>query len=120
MSAWPDVLVSLLAKFPDSTPAQVAARLAGRIGALDGLQRLTTARMFLRDEVPIFGRRFSEIEGRMRLHMSFKFVVNELARHADVLRWYLELNGGGTPHPPSELDRVRGLLAAEVGVSKPT
>ena len=28
----------------------------------------------------------------------------------DLLKFYLDINGGGTPHSKEELDRVRGLM----------
>jgi hypothetical protein len=30
-----------------------------------------------------------------------------------VLRYYLAMNAGGTPHGEAEIERVRGLLAKE-------
>jgi hypothetical protein len=80
---------------------------------IDGLQRLTTAQMFMRDEVPAFGRLLSKFVGRLRMHVGFKWRIYELPTRADVLRYYLQLNAGGTPHPAEEIARVRGLLEAE-------
>jgi hypothetical protein len=82
---------------------------------IDGLQRLTTARMFMRDEVPAFGRRLSAFGGRLRMHVGFKWRVYELPTRADVLRYYLAMNAGGTPHSAAEIARVRELLDAETG-----
>jgi hypothetical protein len=81
---------------------------------IDGLQRLTTARMFMRDEVTAFGSPLSGFVGRLRFHIGFKWRVYELPTRADVLRYYLAMNSGGTPHPESEIQRVRALLAAEI------
>jgi hypothetical protein len=82
---------------------------------LDGLQRLTSAMMFMRDELPAFGRRLSEYEDRtaLRYYLGFKWRVFELPTRADVLRYYLDMNAGGTPHAESEIARVRALLAKE-------
>jgi hypothetical protein len=33
---------------------------------------------------------------------------------ADVMRWYLQVNYGGTPHTDEELNKVRSMLAEEV------
>lgn len=85
----------------------------GPLQCVDGLQRFTTACMFLRDEVPLFGRRFSEIHGSPPLHMRWRCVVNDLPTRSAVLRWYLEINAGGTPHSAEELNRVRDLLQKE-------
>lgn len=80
---------------------------------IDGLQRLTTARMFMRDEVQAFGHLRSQIIGHLGMWIGFKWRVYELASRADVLRFYLAINSGGTPHPAAEIERVRGLLAIE-------
>lgn len=81
---------------------------------IDGLQRLTTALMFMRDEVTAFDHVFSEFTDRMRMHVGFKWRVFELPTRSDVLRYYLAMNTGGTPHSSDEIERVRGLLAADV------
>jgi len=44
---------------------------------------------------------------------SFKLNVNTLQSREEVLKWCLEMNSGGTPHPQEELDRVRDLLENE-------
>jgi len=82
---------------------------------VDGLQRLTAVRMFLRDELVVMGSIFSEFEGRMnQFHCQFVFHVNDLPSRADVLKWYLEINAGGVIHSREELDRVQALLDKEL------
>ena len=49
----------------------------------------------------------------MPMNFHFVFHVNYLKTRREVLEWYLQLNGGGTPHSQKELDRVRGLLEKE-------
>lgn len=85
----------------------------GPMQVVDGLQRLTSARMFLRDELPAFGHLRSEFEGRMPWEVSFKFMVNNLRTRRQVLKWYVELNAGGTPHSPDEIARVVALIEKE-------
>ncbi|MES2170545.1 MAG: DUF262 domain-containing protein [Actinomycetota bacterium] len=80
---------------------------------IDGLQRLTTARMFMHDEVTAFGQPLSKFIGRLRLHVGFKWRVYELPNRAAVLGYYLAMNAGGTPHPADEIERVRKMLDAE-------
>lgn len=88
----------------------------GRLEILDGKQRLEAVRAFLRDEVDVFGRRFSEWSGKLRMvHTNFRFNIVELQTRADILRVYLSLNAGGTPHTADELNRVRKMLRAEEG-----
>ena len=40
----------------------------------------------------------------MRVH------INDLKTKEEVLRWYLEMNAGGTPHSNEELGRVAAML----------
>lgn len=87
----------------------------GQMLCVDGLQRLTTARMFLRDEIPVFGGHVRSQIGNSRIpsNISFRFIVNNLPTRAAVLKWYVELNAGGTPHSTDEIERVRALLSKE-------
>lgn len=83
---------------------------------VDGKQRLTTWMMFLNDLVPIFGHTLSEWEGRQELNRvtyTVKWRVLTLPDRASVLRYYLDLNSGGTPHAAEEIERVRALLDKE-------
>lgn len=84
---------------------------------VDGKQRLEAVRGFLRGDVVAFGRRFSEFEGRLRLGGGYDFIfqVAKLESEADVLRWYLAINSGGTPHTKKEIEKVRQML---IGVEK--
>jgi len=87
------------------------ATFGEKIRLIDGLQRITAVRGFLRDEVPIFGYRFSEFTDKFDwMRHRFTFHINELATEADVIRWYLALNNGGTVHTPEEIARVTALL----------
>lgn len=84
---------------------------------VDGKQRLTTVRRFLANELAVFDGlylRDFEDQNRFGVFDGLKFNVNDLPARADVLQWYLELNAGGTPHSPQEIERVRALLAAEI------
>ena len=40
----------------------------------------------------------------------FKWRVVALKTREDVLRFYLSLNAGGTPHSAEEIERVRAML----------
>jgi hypothetical protein len=86
----------------------------GDLTILDGKQRLETARMFMRDEIPVFGRTLSQWSGRLRMIQGrFKWRIMSLKTKAEVLRAYLSFNAGGTPHTEAELDKVRAMLAIE-------
>ena len=87
---------------------------------VDGLQRLTAMRMFLHNEVKAFGQTHEEFHPEDKREMGWninaglRFHVNNLATRAQVLKWYLDLNSGGSPHTPSEIMRVRNLLESEM------
>lgn len=82
---------------------------------VDGLQRLTAVRDFLADEFRVFGSLFSEYTDELDvMSQRFRVYINTLPDRAAVLRWYLEINSGGVVHTQEELDRVRGLLNAEI------
>ncbi len=84
---------------------------------VDGKQRLETVRMFLRGEVSIFnGLVYGDFEDRLNsLDHFFFFNVADLTDKADVYRWYLGMNAGGTAHTSEELAKVRALLDMEKG-----
>ena len=94
---------------------QRATTKMGPIQLVDGLQRLTSVRMFMRDEVSAFGFKLSEFEGHMRvIHNNLKFHVNDLENKKDVLNWYLDMNDGGVVHTKKELDKVRKMLCEKI------
>lgn len=81
---------------------------------VDGLQRITTVRMFLRDEIGIFpteevpeGYTFSEFKGFLReLLYGFKFRVVEVPKDSDIPDLYVMMNAGGTPHTQAEIEKA--------------
>ena len=81
---------------------------------VDGLQRITAMQRFYHDEIPAYGHRYSEFEGRLNsVRFTVRVVTNDLQTREEVLQWYLELNSTGTPHTKKELDRVKALLNRE-------
>lgn len=80
---------------------------------LDGLQRLTAIRKFLRNDLPIFnGNYLNDFEDKdviLRMH-PIRFNVNNIQTKKEIIQWYLDYNDGGTVHSKEELDRVRKLL----------
>lgn len=86
----------------------------GRMVLVDGKQRLNAVLTFLHDQIPAFGCHFSEFRDRLTMTgPSFRWHVNHLSTRAQVLRWYVDLNAGGTAHTTQEIDHVRQLLDAE-------
>lgn len=89
-------------------------KFKGEYVIVDGLQRLTAARRFMENEIPAFGSLFNEYEdGIRRIGVDFIICVNTLKTRAEVLRWYLEMNAGGTPHSAEEIQRVTKLYEQE-------
>jgi hypothetical protein len=84
---------------------------------IDGKQRLTALLKWWHGEIPADadGRMIwvHDTDKRFRVYHSIHLTFVRLADRADVLRFYLRLNGGGTPHSPDELARVRALLDEE-------
>jgi hypothetical protein len=81
---------------------------------LDGKQRLEAVRAFLRGDIKIFGARYDEFEDKLpTMDYRFRFSLCCLDSREEVLRLYLKLNAGGTPHSQQELVRVRALLEEE-------
>ncbi len=93
---------------------------AGRVGnyvLVDGKQRVQAARAFLQNQVTVFGGyRFRDFTDTLNLlGPGFRWHVNDLESRAEVLQWYLDLNTGGVIHTSEEIQRVRVLLAEELG-----
>lgn len=82
---------------------------------VDGLQRLTAVLKFMNNELKVWGKysakNFTHLPTCSELH----FYINGLTKRADVLRWYIEMNSGGTPHSKKEIQRVTDLLKQETG-----
>lgn len=78
---------------------------------VDGKQRLQAVRQFLQNEVPIFnGLLYKNFTGRLPSSANFVMCINDLNTDAEVLKWYLEMNTGGTPHTKEEIAKAKKLL----------
>ena len=86
----------------------------GPVYLVDGLQRITAVRKFFNNEIPAFGTLYKDFSGHLDIiSCNFIFYVNDLDKYEDVLKWYLDINDGGTVHSEMELNRVRLLLEKE-------
>jgi len=86
----------------------------GDFVCVDGLQRITACLKFLRNEIKVFGKYYEkDFEDRIPFNIGLKINVNNLQTRKEVLKWYLEMNSGGTIHTDKELDKVRKLLEKE-------
>lgn len=90
----------------------------GDFVVVDGLQRLTALLRFLKNEIQVFGKYFFSdfdfIDGDLKIN------INNLKTRKEVLKWYLEINSGGTPHTKEEIERIKSLLEIEHKKSRPT
>lgn len=86
---------------------------------VDGLQRITAIHRFMGNELMVFGSLYKEFEDPfwLRNNISLEVVVNNLKSRREVLQWYIDMNTGGTPHPSSEIERVRALMEGKEDVS---
>lgn len=81
---------------------------------VDGKQRLQAVRRFMRGEIPAFGYKIHRYQDEPDMLVArFSWNVASLETRAEVLRWYINFNSGGSVHTPDELDRVRELLRKE-------
>lgn len=91
----------------------------GEFVIVDGLQRLNACLDFVNNKLKVFdGYLYQDFEfmgnGRSRIrNVDLIFNVNNLKTRKEVLRWYLEMNSGSTPHLKKDLDKVKELLKKE-------
>jgi len=84
----------------------------GPFELVDGKQRLQAVRLFLSNEIDIYhGVKFKDFKDSIPCNLDFIIMINDLNTRKDVLKWYLEINTGGTPHTKKELEKVRKLMS---------
>lgn len=84
----------------------------GEYVCVDGLQRITALMRFYSNEIKIFGRYlYKDFTDRPKYDVRVN--VNNLKSRKEVLKWYIDLNSGGTPHSSEEINRVKELLEKE-------
>jgi hypothetical protein len=85
---------------------------------IDGLQRLTAVREFVRGDFNLDGEiSFQDLLNNdicTNTSAGLRFVVLTIPTRKSLLEYYLGFNGGGTLHSPEELNRVQALLDEEV------
>jgi len=85
----------------------------GDFVVVDGLQRLNALKQLIENKIKVFGHFLKDIEGGenyVEWYATFPIFINNLQTKNDVIRWYLQINGGGTPHTIEELERVECLM----------
>jgi len=77
------------------------------IYCVDGLQRLSAALAFIRNEIPAFGFLCKDYEDRLRMSgVGFFFNMLQVKSKKELLNIYIDFNSGGTPHKPKEIARI--------------
>lgn len=79
---------------------------------VDGLQRITAAKRFIYNEIPVFGSYYKEFNDSIRrcIPNMMAVNVNDLKTEKEVLQWYVDMNSGGTPHSEEEIERVKKMI----------
>lgn len=80
---------------------------------VDGLQRTTAIMRFIDNEIPAFGVYYKDFEDNLPMEIDIIVNINELKTRKEVLKWYIEMNEGGTPHTEEEIERVKRLMESE-------
>ena len=57
----------------------------------------------------------TEDKYKMLRRVEMRLNINSLKSKKDVLKWYLQINDGGTPHTKEEIERVKKLYEKELG-----
>lgn len=85
---------------------------------IDGLQRITAIQKFLEGSVKPFGLSVEDLLGSSfspkRSLYRFKLAIHNFEKRSDLLSHYLDINSGGTPHSPEEIERIRVLYQASL------
>lgn len=81
---------------------------------VDGLQRITAITKFVENKFEVFGKYYKDFSGVLRKYHEMRINVNNLSSRKEVLRWYIEMNEGGTPHTKEDINKVKKLLLNEI------
>lgn len=81
---------------------------------IDGLQRLTAIQKLYSGELKPFGLSLDDLDfssfNLKRTLYRFRIEMFTFQTRAELLKHYLDLNTGGTPHSAEEIERVKQLL----------
>lgn len=90
----------------------------GQMVCVDGLQRITAITDFFDNKFKVFGYYYKEFEDKLPHSIKITIGVNNFQTRKEVLKWYLQINDGGTPHSQQEIQRVKELLDKEENKNK--
>jgi len=77
---------------------------------VDGKQRLNAVMEFLDDKIKAFGYRYSQFEGLLPRHSELVFHINDLSNQYDIVKWYIDMNTGGSIHTENDLRPAYEML----------
>lgn len=95
-------------------PGWMSGEREKTVQLVDGKQRLEAVRKFMRGNLMVFGQRVDQFGRFPAMKYDLQFAVCALETREEILRFYLNINAGGTPHTKRELDRVRLMLDEEI------
>ena len=94
----------------------VSGDLPETVLCIDGLQRITAVQALMAGRIKPFGLTLKDVEGsefdplrRNNHRFSFKVAVFKYQNRSELLDYYIDLNGGGTPHSAEEIQRVKAM-----------
>lgn len=84
----------------------------GPLEIVDGKQRINAVLEFLSGKLPVFGHRYSEYSDHPHILVArFSWYVNNLEDPLEVVKWYLDMNTGGSIHTEKDLEPAYKRLA---------
>lgn len=103
--------------FNDQTDQTADECLRNKMLCIDGLQRLSSMLSFINGEFNVFNGQISYqdcVEHQvLDLISSFKFEIYEIKNYDDLLRFYIDMNSGGTVHSKNEIERVMKMIKSK-------
>ena len=85
----------------------------GQMVIVDGKQRIEAVLGFIHNEVKAYGYYRKEYRDKWSMiQCCFHIHVADLKTREEVLKWYLDMNTGGTYHTDAEIDKVKKLIEA--------
>lgn len=96
-----------------NAPHWMAKSRMPKLTLVDGKQRLNALLDFLDDKVPVFGGvTYAMFTDQLSpMEPSLKFHINDLDHERDVVRWYIDMNTGGSIHTPEDVQKAKDYLA---------
>lgn len=82
----------------------------GPMVIVDGKQRVNTILEFLSNHIPVFKCYYYNFEDHLTEHISLTFHINNMSSYNDIIRWYIDMNTGGTSHTQKEINKAKSLL----------